>query len=213
MAVPKALPSDLQNEYRLCHERASTLADNVWRTATLLGVGSIAGIAALANIDRLTNRLGPWLIAIVALLAIGFLLAWRRMAGRWLSIEYALLRRMEHLERVSTFRATLYTARLDDRVTFSTSARASTTDSPFLDQALDDDLNKIDNHQREGIRAAVTFITELNIAGWLAFALFSFSPLLAHSLATQPHLAIVLLTTVVFVAFFLWRLIHMTRQL
>jgi len=213
MAIPKTLPTDLQDEYRLCHERASTLADNIWRTATLLGVGSIAGIAALANIDRLRDRLAPWLIAIVALLAIGFLLAWRRMAGRWLSIEYALLRRMEHLERISRFRATLYTEGLDGRVTFSTSARVSTTESPFLERALQEDLTKIDNHQRQGIRAAVTFITELNIAAWLAFTLFSFSPLLSHTLARQPYLAIIYVTTFLFAGFFLWRLIHMTRQL
>ena len=212
MTIHKTLPSDLLDEYRFCNERASSLGDLVWKTATLLGVGSIAAIIALASLDSIPAPVAPWFTTIIALLAIGFLAAWKRMAGRWLSIEYALLRRMEHIERSSQLRATLYTARLDGRGAFVTAANLSSVKSPFLDPDLDADLATIANHQREGIRAAVVLIAELNIAAWLAFAVFSISPVIAHALVRQPSLGVVLVATIAFAAFFVWRLIHMGRQ-
>jgi hypothetical protein len=212
MARPKPLSSDMLEEYKLCHQRAASLGDLVWKTATLLGAGSIFGIVTLASLDPPAGRMAPWLVLVVALVAIGFLVAWRRMAGRWFSIEYALLRRMEHIERESGLRATLYSARLDGRVDFSRTLRDNSIGNPYLDPLLQEDLAKICNHQREGIRAAVTFITEINIAAWIALAFFSLSPLLAHTFAGRASLAIVTTVAVIVLVFFVWRLINMVRQ-
>ena len=172
MDINHQLAPDLLEEYKLCHQKAKDAEDNIWRTALLLGSGSLAGILSV-----LDQRVGdaivhPWIEIGVSLYAVGFLLAWNRFARRWGSIQDVMFRRMEHLERQSQLRANLYIGSFDGRVRFTTDRDKGSYDQPILDEKLIADMkinndSKINNYEHLGIRNMLRLILEISVLAWL----------------------------------------------
>jgi len=175
---------ELLEEYKLCVKRLRSLDKNIWYSAAILGIGSIAIIISI--FDRIINVKSIFetiLIVIVSSLAIGINLVWWRLAKRWWSIQQALLRRMEHIERQTNFRANLYIAYLDqinssliNRIEFRTDEDERETDvnRPFLRREFIDDLNTLGNYDYHGIQPMLRYLITINILSWflLLFLLF-----------------------------------------
>lgn len=82
------------SEYRICLEQASRLESNIWQTAGLLGIGSIAGLVALAGNSNI-----PFSAVLVAgVFAINASLVWLRFVRRWGSIQSVQFERMSEIE-------------------------------------------------------------------------------------------------------------------
>jgi hypothetical protein len=58
MKTYETLPSDLLDEYKICQQKAGGVADTVWKTAIVLGVGSIVGLLGIADV-AVANRTIP----------------------------------------------------------------------------------------------------------------------------------------------------------
>ena len=212
MGELQSLPPDLIEEYKLCQQKASSLSDNVWRTALILGIGSFAGIVSLSDKDAVPDDVRPWLTAIVSLFAIGVLLAWQRLARRWWSIEQVMFRRMEHIERQSQVRTNLYVGYRDGRVEFATNPEAGTTNQPFLNQELITDLDGIGNYEIRGVQPMMRFIVEINIAAWVVFALLGVAPLIQKTVTIDGPTAVRLTAVIAFAIWFIWRLVAHWRE-
>lgn len=87
-------------EYQICLEQASRLESNIWQTAGLLGIGSIAGLIALAGSSNI-----PFGVALIAgVFAINASLVWLRFVRRWGSIQSVQFERMSEIEDQLEFR-------------------------------------------------------------------------------------------------------------
>jgi hypothetical protein len=172
MANNESLPSDLIEEYKVCQENAKHLSDNVWKSAVVFGVGSIAGIITLSQENGIQSDLKPLLVIAAGFFAIGVSFGWLKFVRRWLSIEQVMFRRMEHIERQSQFiRNTLYVRyfnnlkeeenekrqgqetreeeneegqrqEIEKRIQFETDYSKASLNKPFLDKVLLADLIK-----------------------------------------------------------------------
>ncbi|MEK6575284.1 MAG: hypothetical protein AABZ58_13335 [Chloroflexota bacterium] len=208
MTFDQPLPPDLLEEYKLCQQKATDIADNIWKTALILGVGSVAGIITTSGTDAIPNELKPWLSIIVGLFAIGILLAWTRFARRWWSIEQAMFRRMEHIERQSQLRSNLYVGYLDNRIEFTEKAEEATIDRPFLKQELIHDFRNLRaNYERRGIRPMTQFIVEINIVAWFAFAMLESASLVPKTPILDGPTILKWTAFGIFALVFIWRLL------
>jgi hypothetical protein len=206
----ETLPSDLLDEYKVCQQKAGGVADTVWKTAIVLGVGSIVGLLAIASPDPIPAGMSPWLTGIVALFAIGLLLSWKGMARRLWAVEHIMLRRMEHIEKMSSLRANLYLAHLDGRADLRASSEGGTFAHPSLDPELLADLEALTKyHHRKGIRAMVDFVIEMNLAAWVAVGFLAAAPFLPAFGRVEPPTIIGPAALVLFLICFVWRfLVH-----
>lgn len=212
MKTHPTLPQDLLDEYKICQQKAGGVADTVWKTAIVLGVGSIVGLLAIADPGAAPPGMSPWLTGIVALFAISLLLSWKRMARRLWAVEHIMLRRMEHIEKMSSLRANLYLAHMDGRVDLRAD-EPGTFRHPALETEFLADLDALSKyHHREGIRGMVDFVIEMNLAAWAAVAILAAAPFLPPigRLELQPSVGPAALA--VFFLIFLWRfLVHRRR--
>jgi hypothetical protein len=176
----------------------------------VLGVGSIVGLLAIASPDAIPAGTSPWLTWIVALFAIGLLLSWRRMARRLWAVEHIMLRRMEHIEKMSSLRANLYVAHLDGRAGLRASTEGGTFAHPALDGELLADLEALSKyHYRQGIRAMADFIIEINIAAWIVLGVLAAAPFLSAFGPTEASSVVGPAAMVLFAVVFVWRfLVH-----
>jgi len=85
---------ELMKEYELCQQAAQALEATIWQTASLLGIGSVAGIAVVAGAARPELAVIPAGIVVVSA---GFL--WWELAQRWYSVEHVRFTRMILIER------------------------------------------------------------------------------------------------------------------
>jgi hypothetical protein len=210
MKTYETLPSDLLDEYKICQQKAGGVADTVWKTAIVLGVGSIVGLLAIAGPDAVPAGMSAWLTGIVALFAIGLLLSWKGMARRLWAVEHIMLRRMEHIERISSLRANLYVAHLDGRAELKASSEGGTFAHPALDRELLADLEALGRyHPRQGIRAMVDFVIEMNLAAWIAVGLLAAAPSLPAFGRIETSAIVGPAALVLFAVCFVWRfLVH-----
>jgi hypothetical protein len=213
LKILEPLPADLMEEYKVCQQKASSLGDSIWKTAVIFGVGSVAGIVALSRDSSVPDELRPWLLVVLSLFAVGILLTWRRLAHRWWSIEQAMFRRMEHIERESLLRANLYVGHLDERVDFTENSEEGTYSKPFLEHNLltdFDDLRR--NYENRGIRPMMRFVIEINIAAWAAFALLSCAELVSNTMMLNGSTVFKLVVVVAFTGFFFGRLLTLQQR-
>jgi len=209
----RPLSTDLLEEYNVCQEKAASLTDNIWKTALILGVGSIAGIVNLSGKSTISDDLRPWLSPVVSLFAVGILVVWWRLARRWWSIGHAMFRRMEHIERQSQLRTNLYVRYLnqladkmpdcqeEELVKFATKDEEATLDQPFLDKKLIEDLYRLSrNYEHRGIQPMMEFVIKINIAAWVAFFFLQIAPCIQKILGVAPS-TIRLVTVVIYGAF------------
>jgi len=179
------LPRDLMEEYKLCQEKAQNMQNNIWKTASILGAGSIVGIVGLwgrASSDNVT----PYVSIIVSCLAIVLIVTWYRFARRWSSIEQAMIVRMIHIERQSKrIRANLYVGYLDDlKKAEDTGKKApkyfSTTDEeppftyPFLAEEILKDLKdnkRLRDYEYRGLVPMIKCSTRVTVAAWVVLLL------------------------------------------
>ncbi len=167
----------LLEEYKLCQEKAKSLENNIWQTAVILGVGSVAGIAVAIGDFRTYSALKPLISLIIGLLAIGFLIAWITFANRWWSIQQAVLLRMRHIERQTNFRMNLYVQYLDDLHSerneneqepfqFEQDSMKESVEKPFLHARFVRELEGLKYHHR-GIVPMTKFAMIISIAAWM----------------------------------------------
>lgn len=191
------LLESLLKEYEMCQQKANSLADNIWKTALILGFGSIIGLITLAGNDKIPDDLRPWLTVIISLFSIGILLGWYRLFRRWSSIEQVMFRRMEHIERQIQFKTNLYIGYLNHRVDFTVRHKEELSGPPVLDIELLKDLDNMrKDYEYRGIKPMIRFITELNILAWFTFACFTIV-----SYIQRPGLSVVI--TIIFSIIFL----------
>jgi hypothetical protein len=206
-------------EYKLCQEKANSLGDNLWKTASIFGIGSIVGIISLSNKKSVLFEFNPWLSIILGLFAVSALLTWYRFASRWLSIQEVVLRRMEHIERESQLRTNLYVGYLDaknvsdvgstadnpePRVQFEADETIASVSKPFLQSALIRDLEGIKYNYR-GIKPMINFFVICNIAVWVVFIIFKFSSIFSSLEAYICQSIITILFTIGFFILLLYQ--------
>lgn len=182
------LTEEILEEYRICRSTAGELEGNVYRTATIFGIGSAAAIALvtqgfgiLATDGGLSSTERLMVVVLAASLAIAGWLTWWRMAERWRSVAWAMIIRMRHIERLTGMRANLYVAALDDykeieakrrstadrRVEFVSDPKTSDFNNPHLDTALEENLKAfLEQHEYRGIRPMIDFLVWINVAAW-----------------------------------------------
>ena len=100
-------------EYKLCRAMTEGLDRNIWQTATVFTVGSAAGLITVLKEMKMTSPYEAWGPFILGLLAIGILWTWYRLVCRWDSIKYAMILRMDDIERKTSLKANHYARYLD----------------------------------------------------------------------------------------------------
>jgi len=117
---------------------------------------------------------------------------------------------MEHIERQSRLlRANLYIGHLNGRLDFAPTPEEGTFSKPFVHPDLIEDLEKLRNYERRGIRPMTRFIIELNILAWIAFAVLESTSFTSEMLTLDGPTTAKWITTAVFALVFLWRfLVH-----
>ena len=87
----------LLEEYKICREEASRLESYIWKTSTILGLSSGAGLL----LKMKPVPLSPdhfYLTCAIAALMITASLVWWRLSRRWWSIQHIKYQRMSSLE-------------------------------------------------------------------------------------------------------------------
>jgi len=175
------LSNELLEEYKLCQQKAKDLENNVWKTAGILGVGSVTGIIALNNSTH-------FLTILLSLFAIAIILIWKRLVLRWLSIQQVLLRRMQKIEKQSQLKTNLYVS-LCDHITKTKCKEKQKEESQTIERdnhVIDSDvLEELNTHHHDileefktfdkrgyqwrGIQPIIQFFIIINIATWITF--------------------------------------------
>ncbi len=213
MKILHPLPDDLLEEYKICQEKTTSLSGNIWKTAIAFGIGSIAGIITLAKSSQsFPENLRPWLLIVLSLLAAMVLLVWKRFAYRWWSIQHAMFRRMEHIERMSKLRTDLYIGYLDKRVEFTEDESQQSYHKPYLHHELVEDLKMLrDNHEIRGIQPVMWLAIEVNIAAWIVFVVLAIAELLPSTISDIPAIVKTIAVSA-FAIWFIWRLVVRCQQ-
>ena len=171
-------------EYQLCQEKATTMGSNIWKTASVFTVGSVAAILGIAGNCAHKGGNMPWLLLLLGPFAIAVLLAWWRMARRWWSIEHAMFLRMRHIERqLQHLNANLYVKYLDH---IKGKQRPGSSEVPptlnLPDERREDFLEelaaigRLDEYEHQGVQPIVKFVVVVNIAMWGMFSVISLVP-------------------------------------
>jgi hypothetical protein len=155
-------------EYKLCVQRVQALDKNIWQSATIFGIGSLAGIIFILK-DWETLKQYPSLVIIISFVGTALNLVWWRLVKRWWSIQQALIRRMEFIERQLNFGANLYIAYLD-KINCRRKIRID-DDFSLLSEEVKKGLSEIDNYECHGIQPVLLFLTIINIISWLSLTL------------------------------------------
>ena len=158
--------SDLLEEYKLCVNRIQALDKNIWQSATILGIGSVAGIIVIFLTWRNFVWQYPVSALIISFIGITLNLVWWRLSRRWWSIQQALVRRMEFIERQINFGGNLYIAYLDK----INCRRKIRTDEDFslIGDEVKKGLSEINNYECHGTQPVLFFLTFINIISWIA---------------------------------------------
>jgi len=181
MKISEPLSNELLEEYKLCQQKVKDLEDNVWKTAGILGVGSVAGIIAL-------KELTPFLAIVLGLFAVAILLIWSRLVFRWLSVQQVLLRRMQKIEKQSQLKTNLYVSLCDHSVKYGKKQKEEIQAIEMYNHIFDSHLLKELNtfhadvlkefktfhgrrYQWRGIQPSIKFFILINIATWITFIL------------------------------------------
>lgn len=103
----------LLQEYQICREEVLRLDDNIWKTATILGIGSV--IAFIKIISIRIDPLDHFIITLLSgILIIVVYLVWWRFARRWWSIQELKLLRMTEIDDEIGFRQSKLVKEHDD---------------------------------------------------------------------------------------------------
>ena len=102
-------------EYQICLQQVEHLESNIWRTAGLLGIGSVAGLISIMGRDA-RSRAPLSTILVVAILAITVSLVWLRFARRWSSVQHVKINWMTKIEEEIGFRQNKLVAERDTEV-------------------------------------------------------------------------------------------------
>ncbi len=160
--------SDLLEEYKLCVQRVQALDKNIWQSATIFGIGSLAGIITIFRAGQILKD-HPESTIIISFIGITLNLVWWRFARRWWSIQQALIRRIEFIERQLNFEGTLYIAYLD-KINCRRKIRID-DDFSILNEEVKKNLSEINNYECHGIQPVLFFLTIINIISWLLLAI------------------------------------------
>ena len=178
MKISEPLSNELLEEYKLCQQKAKDLEDNVWKTAGILGIGSVAGIIAL-------KELTPFLVIVLGLFAVAILLLWWRLVFRWFSVQQVLFRRMQKIEKQSQLKTNLYVSLCDHCVKNRDKQKKEAQPIKTYNHIFDSDLLKEElntfhsdvlkefetfrKYQWRGIQPSINFFILINIATWITF--------------------------------------------
>jgi hypothetical protein len=96
-------------EYKICHDYVKHLDSNIYKSAGILGIGSIISLM-VTNINS---------IALLTLLCIAILISscawiWWKSASRWWDIQHAVIQRMKDIEHEIGFYRNRYIEFLDN---------------------------------------------------------------------------------------------------
>ena len=93
-------------EYQICREEAARLESRIWQTASIFGVGAMAGISVVLTLIMRNQPFRRYLIPIMvmAIFTLNASVLWWRFVRRWQSIQQLKYDRMDVLERVLDFR-------------------------------------------------------------------------------------------------------------
>jgi hypothetical protein len=160
--------SELLEEYKLCVTRVQALDKNIWQSATIFGIGSVAGIIIIFNTWRILAE-HPASVIIVSFIGITLNLVWWRLAKRWWSIQQAFIRRMEIIERQINFGGNLYIAYLD-KINCRREIRIRDDFSNLSDE-IKQELGEINNYECHGIISVLFYLMFVNIISWLSLAI------------------------------------------
>jgi hypothetical protein len=184
------LSSQLLEEYKICHAKATEMEKNIWQTSAIFSGGSILGIVTIFKKGTIVSDwTEPFLLFFITCVAISILFLWSRLANRLYSIQQVMIRRMEHIERKTYMRANLYVAYLNDekinrktkenshteeikdnaRVEFSNfDIVPGTIHNPYLPPELLDDLKKIGRYEHKGVLPMIDLVFWINLIAWLS---------------------------------------------
>ena len=93
----------LIEEYKICREEAARLESHIWKTSTILGLSSGAGLL-LKMKSELRSAEHFYLTCAIAVLMITASLVWWRLSRRWWSIQHVKYKRMNVLETKLDFK-------------------------------------------------------------------------------------------------------------
>lgn len=181
----KHLHSEQLEEYKLCHEKAISLERNIYTAATLFQIGSIAVFGEAVKVlfvdvdASFFTALGAF---VVSLLAIGAWFTWLRLALRWKSVAYAMIVRMEHLERDLGMEANLYVRYLDDRNTAENDDSLPDETKKHLDRLIP----KL-AHEHRGHVPMLSFLAVINVAAWVILSIAQATNYLVTTIQALPN--------------------------
>ena len=100
-------------EYKLCQATTEKIESTIWKTSTIMGIGSIGPL-----IFFMTKNNNPdWQSVIIMGLLIFFsCIIWWFMASRWWDIQHTTFLRMRHLEEKLKFYQTRYIYYKDGKI-------------------------------------------------------------------------------------------------
>ena len=158
--------NELLEEYKIAYEKEMNLERNIWESAGVVGIGSLASIVtSLRGFDVLSvSLLGAFSVSLVWI--------WWFMAKRWWDIQHVILLRKQHIENATNMKLETYINFCDrehkDREYKESNIEGLTTRNL-------DELKKIEDKGngkfgKRGVQKSLRWFPRVVTAIWLALA-------------------------------------------
>lgn len=170
---------ELLREYEINQLAAQSLENTVWQSASVLGIGSAAGLILTIGKDTALHA-----VLLVGVFVVGSSFAWWMIAKRWWTVQHTKFTRMLHIEQeLKRAGQTSYLRYLDDLTQLLEQregqkphpSRARPTGSPRLQYEIPPnaarDLWRINcpGFERRGPKEILEFLPWFNLLIWLTY--------------------------------------------
>lgn len=233
MKVDEETFERLYKEYQLCSEHAYKLESFIWQTASLLGIGSLAGFGLLMNKNFNSNTEFFFSVLSASIFAISVSFIWIRFTMRWGSLEGRKFLHLQNIEDKIGFLQNIIITDYDKKAKQYWLRKRNCVDSFKIKcfrnfnseiEPMDEneykclsDINKekIEKYEYRSIMSMAILLGHANIFLWVTFTFYAaLKPMileLSKSHLTSPYCRSVLAFVLVIVIYLICFLIGAKR--
>lgn len=213
--------SKLIDEYKICYEHAYKLESLIWQTASIFGVGSLAGFGLLANIKFKSDLDFFVLTLIISTLAISVSYTWIRFVRRWGSIEGKKFDRLQEIEKdiIVGFRNNLIIDEWDKKTKSYRKSQCCLKKffryiPDYIEEMTPENLKKLLEDKKElenykkyeyrSIASMSVFLPYISISLWIFITLYAaLKPMLENYYINHIITSILVIFLIIFIVWFL----------
>ena len=153
--------NELLEEYKIASQKEMNLERNIWESAGVVGIGSIASIVINASMPDVFS------VFLLGAFSVSLVWIWWFMAKRWWDIQHVILLRKQHIEDATNMKLETYIKFCDREYKESNIKGLTKKNHEELEEIRDKDNGEF---AKRGVQKSLRWFPRVVTAIWLAVA-------------------------------------------